>query len=60
VFQWKRFWIRSEVAGPEVLDALMLGFDEVGDGIDKLVAGVNDDLCWLKRVVVRVHHIRRR
>jgi hypothetical protein len=38
----------------------MLGFDEVGDGIDKLVAGVNDDLCWLKRVVVRVHHIRRR
>ena len=59
MLQSKRLWIRSEIAGPEVLDALMLGLDELGDGIDEVVARVDEDLCWLEHVDVRLHHLRR-
>jgi hypothetical protein len=57
MLQWKRLWIRSKVTVPEVLNALMLGLDELGDGIDNVVARGDEDVCRPRRVVVRLCHL---
>jgi hypothetical protein len=57
MLQWKRHWIRSKVAGPEVLNALVLGLDELGDGVDEVVARGDEDVCWLRHAVVGLCHL---
>jgi hypothetical protein len=57
VLQGKRFGIRSKVAGPEVLDALVLGLDELGDGIDEVIARGGEDVCRPRYVGVRPCHL---
>jgi hypothetical protein len=56
VLQGKRFGIRSKVAGSEVLNALVLGLDELGDGIDEVVARGDEDVCRPRYVGVRLCH----
>jgi hypothetical protein len=57
MLKWKRLWICSKVAGPEVLNALMLGLDELGDGVDEVVAHGDEDVCWPRYVGVRLCHL---
>jgi hypothetical protein len=57
MLQWKRLWIRSKVAGSEVLNALMLGLYELGDGIDEVVACGDEDVCWLRYAAVGLGHL---